>query len=142
MQATPRPGLMLELLGILRDQLRRIGGNCPIRCADLDHTTPKVQSLSGAGGARSCGARSGRQTPFWAVSAAGNHPAPLLGPAAARFTASARLPKTRFRSSLVEHVVLNTGFAKVGFNDAELRLGALAIGRHDRHLARGDRTMT
>jgi hypothetical protein len=41
--------------------------------------------------------------------------------------------------SLVEHVVLDAGFAKVGFTDAELRLGALAIGRHDRHLARGDR---
>ena len=38
---------------------------------------------------------------------------------------------------LVEHVVLDAGLAEIGFARAKLRLGALPIGRHDGHFARG-----
>src|SRR5580704_6643811 len=37
----------------------------------------------------------------------------------------------------VEHVMLHPGLPEVGFANAELRLGAFPIGRHDGHLAGG-----
>src|SRR3954471_2618780 len=40
---------------------------------------------------------------------------------------------------LVEHVVLDAGLAEIGFSEPEPRLGTLATGRHDGHLACGHR---
>src|SRR6266849_1869630 len=42
-----------------------------------------------------------------------------------------------FIGGLVEHVVLDAGFAEIGFAKAELSLGAFPIGGHDGHFARG-----
>src|SRR6476469_2041356 len=42
-----------------------------------------------------------------------------------------------FIGGLVEHVVLDAGFAEIGFANAKPSLGALPIGGHDGHFARG-----
>src|SRR4051812_39996585 len=124
---------MLELLGILRDQLRRIGGNCPMPCADPDQMSPpgpaKIWNCPGGGGPGFAAPGS----PCLADSVAS---LPPFGPA---LRLQLDFQEYDFAGSLVEHVVLDARFAKVRFAGAELRLGALAIGRHDRHLARGDR---
>src|ERR1700760_2754308 len=44
-----------------------------------------------------------------------------------------------FGAGFVEHVVFDAGLAEIGFPDAELRLGASPVRRHDGHLSRGDR---
>src|ERR1700730_13721443 len=40
---------------------------------------------------------------------------------------------------LVQYIVLDAGLAKVGCADPKLGLGALPVGRHDGHFARGHR---
>src|ERR1700676_2695522 len=44
-----------------------------------------------------------------------------------------------FGGGLVEHIVFHPGLPEVGLAKSELRLGTLAIGRHDGHFARGHR---